>query len=259
MNTINYNFMTLITKNDNDIYYDDIKDLINQGADIHYNNDYPLYLTTLNNNLKTVILLLENNCKVNYDTFLASVYKNNIDVVKLFLKKNININKCEAIRISIINNNVEMFKLLLLYNRANFDEILNYNIFYCNLEFIKILKYYGANFSKYKILFDICNISKNDSHYEIIKYLLENGAKLDIYNTNPISWCIKENNKNIIKLFLDNKININNKCVELCYNVNIYDSHIDIIKLFNDNKINFDYDKFNKNNIDTINLFRCYN
>ena len=248
----NDNIISLISNNNNDCNYYDIKNIINKSNI----NDYYLYASTFNNNPKTIKLLLNKGCNIHYDndkTFISSVMNNQIEVVKILLEHgaNVNANYGEAIKFCTLVNNINMIKLLLSYD-ADYLVILKYYVSNNNIEIIKLLCECNVDFNKYNILLNICCISKNDDNFDIVKLLLNNGVKLNIHNTNPISWCIKNNNIKIIKLFIENQVIINSDCIKICSEINNNDSHFEIIKLFYDQGANFNYVKFNSNNVNTI-------
>ena len=255
MNT-NYIY-SLISNNNDDCNYKIIKDLINKGIDIHYDNDYALVESTYHYNPKTVKLLLDSGCNIHaYDdrAFISSVTNNHYEVAKLLLENGayVDANDYEAIKFCSIVNNIKMIKLLLDYG-ANYLIILKYYISKCNFELINILCEAGIDFNKYNILLDVCYSSINDSHYDIIILLLNYGAKINNTKINPISLCIKHNNIRIIKLFIEKQVNINNECLKICSEVNHNDSHFDIVKIFYDQGVNFNYINFNSSNVNTIN------
>ena len=52
------------------------------------------------------------------------------------------------------------------------------------------------------------HLACNKQYYTIIKFLIDKGIRLNIYNTSPIGWCVHHNNIKIIKpLLIDLKIN----------------------------------------------------
>ena len=246
--------MSLISNNNYDSNYNNIEEIISRGIDINYNDDYFLIASTFNNNPRTVQLLLDSGCnnKKNYDRALISaIYNNQNEVIKVLLKNGANVNDDEALRFCSLKNNINMLKILLDYG-ADHDKLFKNFIYQNNLDISKYLLSYGIDVNKYKILLDICLISKNDDYYDAVKLLLENGVDLKNHNTNPISWCIRKNNIRIIKLFIENGIDIDNECLKICSEVNDNDSHFEIIKNFYDQGVNFDYIIFNSNNVETL-------
>ena len=254
--TLNYKYMFNITNNDNDSNYETIKTLIIQGVDIHMNNDNTLCLSAFKNNPKTIKLLLDSGCNIHTnddETFILSVVNNNIKITKYLLKRgaNVNANNGEALKFCSINNNTKMIKLLIKYG-AKYNNVLNFYITNNNIEIIKLLLNYNIDINKDKLIMIACCNSYYDKNYDMVKLLIDNGAKLDIYNINPITWCIERNNIRIIKLLIDNHIRITEECIDICVKVNNYDSHLEIIKLFNNHGMKLNYIKTNPNNKETI-------
>ena len=254
--TFEKNFMSLISNNDNDNNFEDIKSYIKKGEDIHFDNEYPLYVTTWKNNPKTTALLIKFGAKfhsVRERAFISSVINNQIQVAEVLIKAGADVNAREgdALKICTLTNNLVMMKFLLL-NGADYINVLKYYINNNNIEVLKLLSELGADFNKYNILLNVCGISKEDSYFDTVKFLLDNGVKLNIHTTSPISWCIRNNNIRIIQLFLERGDIITHVSIKICAEISNNDSHFDIVKLFYDNGADFKDTYFNSSNIQII-------
>jgi len=255
-------FLIYISQNNNDDMFDEIKSFIDQGADYHYNNDYPFYLTSLKNNPKTTKYLLDKGCNIKkniQEAFFGSIYKKNIEMVKLLLDygADVNANKSEALKSAccIPEKDFNLIKLLLEYN-ANIQEVLDHFYIRNDLELVKLFFEYkpDLDLSKTKILLEFCSASENDAYYEMVKFFLDKGARLDNYNTNPLEWSVHQNNFRITKLFMEKGIEITERAIKILSEYSKNDSHLEIVKLFYDAGANFDFVDFESSNVQIIKL-----
>jgi len=258
--TLFYDFLNNIYQNDNDDKLDDIQIFIEKGADYHYNNHYPFYITSLKNNPKTIKYLLDKGCisKNNIqDAFFKSIDIKNIEIIKLLLDYGVDVNahKSEALKIACYEPDFQIIRILLEHN-ANVEEVLDHLYIKNNLELVKLFFEYrpDLDLSKTKILLEFCSASKNDTYYEIVKFFLEKGAPLNNYCTNPLEWCVHQNNLKITKLFMDRGIKITKRSIKILSEYSKEDSHLEIVKIFYEALANFDLVDFEPSNIQIIKL-----
>lgn len=145
------------------------------------------------NNFKILKLIIDNIDKkyINYSDYLntyplyVSCKNNNIEIIKYLLKNGATDSSKESVFSPLCyNNNFEIIKLLIEYN-FNVNAIDNKN---CT---------------------PLVYASKNDN-LEIIEYLVENGAKIDVKNSeSPLIFACMNNNYDIVKYLLEAGANIN--------------------------------------------------
>jgi len=258
--TLQCDFLSSIYQNDNDDKFDEIKAFVEQGADYHYNCDYPFYLTSLKNNPKTIKYLLDNGCTIKKnieEAFFKSIDKKNIKMIKLFLDHGVDVNahKSEALKIACYDPDFQIIRILLEHN-VNVQEVLDHLYIKNNLELVKLFFEYNPDLdlSKTKILLEFCSASVNDTYYDMVNFFLEKGARLDNYNTNPLEWCVHQNNTKITKLFMDRGIKITNRAIKILSEYSKNDSHLEIVKLFYDALANFDLVDFESSNVQIMKL-----
>lgn len=155
--------------------------------DYIYNNDI-ISITNYNNNINFENL-------ENMTPLFIAIELNNLEVVKLLIKKNANVNYVNkqgifAIILAIYNNNFLIIRELLKAD-ANINRIEN---------------------SKYIPL--LCAIKYND--YETIKYLILFGSNINYEcsktGDTPLKYAIRLNKLDIVKLLIINKAEINALC-----------------------------------------------
>ncbi len=250
--------MIATARNQNDSHFNMIKTCIALDT---YNLDCSNILTSmaLKNNPKTVYFLCKMG-KVNKNAIdnalRSSVLNGNLDITKILLISRADVNKDNGfvLKNACIEKNIDMIKLLLSFG-ANPDFVIDMLRHY-DLELFKLVieNYTSFHTSDKKILLDFCITSENDSNLEIIKFLIEKGARLDIYNNTLIELCICRKNTKIIKLFLEKGVSISNNTIKKCAEVSKNDSHFEITQLLYEYKANFDFENFDESNIKTLKL-----
>lgn len=167
-------------------YLDGIKTAIKRGGNINTNNGLPI---------------------------LNAVEDNNFEIVKFLIDNNVDLNNCKfnLVNIALINENIEIAKLLLNH-KCIFDNdfqhvCLNNSIYSKRIKTIKFLLEYGVdvNYNKSNLsnIFDAAYYTKN---FEIIKLIVMYG-----YDINKIN---DEKLKEKLKISLRNE-----KLNKLCINI----------------------------------------
>ena len=258
--TLQCDFLSSIYQNDNDDKFDEIKAFVEQGADYHYNCDYPFYLTSLKNNPKTIKYLLDIGCTIKKnieEAFFKSIDKKNIKMIKLFLDHGVDVNahKSEALKIACYDPDFQIIRILLEHN-VNVQEALDNLYIKNNLELVKLFFEYNPDLdlSKTKILLEFCSASVNDTYYDMVKLFLDKGANFDNYCTNPLEWCVHQNNVKITKLFMDKGIKITHRAVKILSEYSKNDSHLEIVKFFYEARASFGFIEFESSNVQIIKL-----
>ena len=193
-------------------------------------------------------------------TLIQCIYNNHIEVVKILLNYGVNVNffDGEALKMACCMQNHEIIKLLL-DKGADPRHALRFTCFCPTLEIIKILFENSPNYNlkQEKIILQFCCLSENDSHYEIVKYLIDNDVSLEIYNSsNPIEWSVTKKNIKIIKLFIEKGIKINDNVIKLCAEISKNDDYYEIVKLFYENGANFYVVDFDPSNVQILKLLK---
>ena len=162
-----------------------VKQLIENGADIHAKDDQALRLSAFNGHLDVVKYLVENGADVHasdnayYIALHISALRGHLNVVKYLVENGTNINTR-----NITHNNV-----------------LHISVKYRHLEIVESLVENGSDIhSDYEYSL---RKSVHYGYFEIVKYLIENGADQKILFENYINktW----NDKQIAELFLGDK------------------------------------------------------
>jgi len=252
---LNLRNLLCLIRNDN--YLDKIKELITKGADYERESRI-LTNISLYNNPKTIKYFVKIGCKNQKDmdqTFLNFFYKKNYQMMKFLLDNGANINTDNelALRFSCCER-VRDYHLIkfLIDNGASINDVLSPYYTKCDIQlfhlFFECITIDVCN--EKKILLDYCLTSKEDSSFEIIKFLIDKGARLDIYFKKPIEWCVSRNNIKIIRLFMEKGDIVSNKAIRLLAEYSKNDSHLEIAKLFYEAQAGFDFVEFDDSNIE---------
>jgi ankyrin repeat protein len=185
------------------------KFLIENGADIHTNNDEALRNASKVANLEMVKFLIENkaNIHANNDEALRNASKiGNLETV-VFLIENgayINANNGETFKNALKNGNLEIVKFLI-ENGADFNpnnkDLLN-SLQEDNLEILKYLFEKGININVNNDEY-LRNACKN-GNLEMVKFLIENGADIHTNNDEALRNAFKNENLIIVKFLIEN-------------------------------------------------------
>jgi len=162
-----------------------IKFLINNGADIHYNNEYALEVNIKNNRIDIVKYLLD-------------LYKN-IDNLLINL----------LVKLSSDNSHLEIFKFLInkfkLYSNYSIFKIsLFYHIEKRNFNFIEYLTHNYIN--NYEINDLALKYSIKNNHYDIIKYIINESVYIYTLNNFYFKYIIEKSPVKITKFLIENGI-----------------------------------------------------
>jgi uncharacterized protein len=192
--------------------YDKITKLVKNA--ISSNND-PLIHACKIGNVKIAEILIDNGMTIDNFCFLNSCYYEQSDILRLLLQKNTNpdINYPKLLKIASVNHFLDIFKILLEKN-ININSIIyeNYDILqniYENgdLEFIQSIIDKGLDINNTKInpLIYACHLN----NIELVKLLLDNNANINICDQAAIITACRNNNFDIVKLLLENNADIN--------------------------------------------------
>ena len=214
----------------NDNKYNIISWLLETGANIHVDSDFPLIRATYWGDTDLVKLLLENGANLHADDDGAlrwASLNGHTEIIKLLLeyKANIHAHNDQALRWASRNGYTEIVQLLLEYNanvHANNDQAL---IWARNTEIVKLLLENKADIH-----------ANNDEalrwarNTEIVKLLLENKADIHANNDQALRDASMEGRTEIVKLLLKYGANPhanNDEPLKLAQK----NGHADIVKL----------------------------
>jgi ankyrin repeat protein len=186
------------------------KKLIDYGVDPHLRNDYALRLSSERGYYFIVKWLLQNfntiDIHSNDDYAIKwSCVNGHFKIVKLLIKYGANIYEYDnfALKWCAINNHLKILKYLL--NNFHFhNDVLSFIIIKCSqfgsLESIKTLRHFNANI--FYMDNDALIKALRSNHYNVIKYLLENGANPTSKGNKSFYISFKHGHYKIIKLVI---------------------------------------------------------
>ncbi len=209
-----------------------IKYLIENGADIHIDNDCALKWAVENGYTKIVKLLIEkganiyarNNCAIK----LASA-KGHDSIVKNLIKFSNTLTKSEALVLAAAEGHVGIVELLfndgadLLFNYSEALQLSCVRGHESVVEFLLQNKINPANINNYT-LWKLCF----DSRINIIKILMHHGLDINTCSGGMIKWASHYGHIKLVELLLENNVDIyDNKA--LCWAAK--QGHIDVVEL----------------------------
>lgn len=184
----------------NNGYKEIIKILIANGADvdcINLSNNTPIIYAIKQNDTELLHTLIKNKADVNKSNDKSplwwAVMQNKEDIVKILVENDADVNKEYAgetpLMFAARHGNMELVKFLLKneFNRADVNH---------------------ANIFKETALWK----AFNKKRYDILKFLIEQNANLDIQDFNgntPLLVACRDGNIELVKLFLENNANLN--------------------------------------------------
>ena len=193
-----------------------VKLAINNGIDIHIQNEAYLRHACEKGSYNVVKYLLEQGADVNIldeEPLRKAVYTNSADVVKLLLEYGAEVNSYGGHL--AINNATKFGKIQIL---ILLTEKLNPNI-----DVLDVLDYEDAN--------DLLNKSISIDFTRGIKKAVDEGAKIDLANYIPLKYGILNNNYIAVKYILDNyDVNLKNDYSMEMYMKNANDNMKKLLK-----------------------------
>lgn len=201
---------------------DNIKYILKQGADIHYNYDSALIMSIKKDREDVFEFLVKKYGKMDENFIrylLLSTYTDkNLKIIKLLIDK-------RTIDIEIIN------KSLVKYAEEGCLDIVQYLI------------QKGADINYQENINDLnpLEVSIYNNHYEIVKYLVKNGAIINDQNINALNIALYARKMKIIKFLIDNGAKIDEKLRDVFEHL-IMRNKPKIIKLLIEKGFNTHYD-----------------
>jgi ankyrin repeat protein len=190
----------------NDI--NEIKKLVDAGANINYKNGELFLYACENNNMTIVSYLLFKRIKTNFnEAMFISIQNNNIKIVELLLKK-VNIFKIlkKCYSIASEKNRIDIIKFFVNLKYYNDDSIDVMLWTACRKNNMDLFNYVFEKFDPSIYQLDSAlRISFLYERYEIIEILIKNGASVLTLN----NFCLKiaeyTGNEKLKKIYFQNK------------------------------------------------------
>ena len=191
-----------------------IRQLIDEGADVHADNDYALHFACFSGQLELVKLLLHcgadihanDDCDDGGALQWASTY-GHIEIVRLLIDSgaDVNANGDYALRCALGNDKFEVAKFLLDHGanvntaliRASADGQLEVG----ELEVVKYLLDHGADIHADNDA--ALRSASYQGHLEIVKILLDHGADIHAYNDGALLLASFDGHLNVVQYLLD--------------------------------------------------------
>ena len=164
--------------------YNVVKYLIDNGTDIHFDDEYALRTSARNGYSKIIKLLIENGANINVGddaVLMTAVNNSNIELVKILIDMGANIHADNdyVLKISIQCGNHQMVKLLLDAgadsSKINYDTMLS-SVFSGSLKTLEILLDYGIDFTP--INSKTLTANKTKDFYKILNMLESNNVDI---------------------------------------------------------------------------------
>jgi len=195
--------------------------LLEHGANINMENgfnDTPLLIASNSRNLEMLNLLfkypIDLEKQENTDSLPNAVSNNYKDIVKFLIKNGLNPNKTNALEVAILEENIEMTKLLIDMGADIYATDCNNNtLLWQSVVVIKSIKM--SDFLLKLGIKQDCIIEDSvisNCSDELIQLLIENGCKVNCYSksgSSPLLSAVDKNNLRLVKLLLKNGASTN--------------------------------------------------
>jgi len=165
--------------------------LVQHGADITSNYNYPLRTATRKNNIELCKYLLDIDADMYSHSDTIKTYRNNI-----YLIKYVNDNFVNSDPINYLSGNNSSDSIITGLEKYE------YNIFYSHPNNI-----FDSPYDNY-ILFSSLEISSMNNDIDIIKLFINYGADVNYNNGSLMVWPIWNNNIPMLQLLIDNGFNV---------------------------------------------------
>lgn len=222
-----------------------VKYLIKIGADIHFQDEFPLMISITNNDLDMVKYLVESGADIHYDNespLIESCSYGYIDIVVLLLESGADIHVQDDIVLieSIIINDNDLVRILINNSanlRAQNDRPLIEAIRNNNHELIVFLVENNAdvNAQNGQPLIDSVEFVQD---LDIIDFLIQNGSDIHLQDDEAFIKSINLRNLDVIKYLISEGANINAQNGQALINSIGSSEDFDLIKILLENGSN---------------------
>lgn len=184
--------ISAIKKNHHDV----VNFLIDNGADIHFNNDEPLAIACEYSDIDIVKKLVRNGCDINKTNspLKLACYKGRLEIVKYLVENGADINSNNSEGLVMACKNYFGYSRFFVGEKSDKLGVINFLI------------EHGINITS-DALIEACK----EQNLKLIKLLVENGADIHINNDEPFRVaCLDHHlsNPKLVEYFLDNNVNI---------------------------------------------------
>jgi ankyrin repeat protein len=170
--------------NDNTSNIDEIRDIINKGADVNVNKGAPLKIAAEEGKLDIVKTLVEKGAIINNPSnsaLVAAIFFNRFDIIKYLIeecKADVNINDSSPLDAAVSTENINIVKYLVEH---------------------------GANINNNEL--GILNLAASNNNFEIVKYLVEKGADINSpggsAQDTPLYFAANRGNLDMVKYLIE--------------------------------------------------------
>jgi ankyrin repeat protein len=187
-----------------------VKQAIDDGADIHFRDDWALCLASEYGHFEIVKFLVGKGADVHVNngyTLRSASENGHLEIVKFLVHKKVNIRGQNdyALRSASENGHLEVVKLLVENGadvHADDDFALGSASGNGHLEVVKFLVDNGADFDNGDSI-ALGQASRN-GHLEIVKYLVKKGADVHVKNDYALRSACRKGHLDIVKLLVEN-------------------------------------------------------
>lgn len=218
-------------------YHKIVELLIKNGADVNDCRSEALTVASVNGHTKVLKLLLDNgvNTKARENNYIYDVcYNDHIECLKLLIDHGVDIfydkksDWSEPLYLACKKADLELIKYILngLENENKYNNVLHYLSEYSHIDLMKWAIDNGADVNSAD---GVCLVfacpHKEQKH--VVKFLLKNGADIEVRNGESIKMASKYGNWDTVKLLVKSGAEITKQCIGEA----IRHDEMDIVKL----------------------------
>ncbi|AQN68743.1 ankyrin repeat protein [Saudi moumouvirus] len=192
-----------------------VKYLVKKGADIHVNDDYTLRLACEYGHLKIVKYLVKKGANIfskNNDPLRKALEKRNLEVATFLVEKGARVYaKSDIIRLVSYFGNYELVKCLMHFEIDPEDGecVLKCASSSGELEVVKYLVENGIDIHADND--SALALASDRGHLEVVKYLVESGANIHADKDYALRWASRCGYLDVVQYLVENGANINAK------------------------------------------------
>jgi ankyrin repeat protein len=217
-----------------------VKLLLENGANVHAENDRALHLASINGYVKIVKMLLEAGANVHAENDAAlreAFSRGHVEIVKLLLENGADVHADNdyALQWASRNGYVEVVKILLENGadiHADNDLALRWASSRGYVEVVKLLLENGAD--PHAEDDEALRRASSYGHVEVVKILLENGADVHADNDYALREASSRGYVEVVKILLENGANIHADDDYALRRASSY-GHVEVVKLLLEN------------------------
>ena len=214
---------------------EEVRSLVERGADIHAENDYALKSSAVNGHLDVVKYLVERGANIHVqddDALRRSASNGHVEIVKYLVERGANIHaeNDDALKSSAVNGHLDVVKYLVERGaniHADHDEALGSSAEKGHLDIVKYLVEGGADIHAQddKAL----RFSAYNGHLEVVKYLVESGADIHALDDEALRYNAEKGHLEIVKYLVESGADIHAKD-DYALRWSAWNGHLDVVK-----------------------------